>query len=234
MLTKDIGRAVVGLSRLGKGTWLKNVVIPRLRKAGRSIVVIDIDDEYTQEGRERDGTPLGDITHRVEAPDFEDWLVENKDEVFLRQGLELAIVPVSRMKDGAEVAEQVKAVLPWLADRGDVDVVLEEMGRWSEHATELTKAMAMGWLKEGVRPWFIAQNFRSIDIQTRSQVSEIYSFQQVDRADLRFLTDLCGRGFALEVAKLEPHNFRARNRREPDPALLAELAGMQPAQTKEK
>jgi|GEM_PF-3268519 len=225
-------RAVLGLTRHGKGQWLKTVIIPALLEAGFSVVCIDVDDEYSQHGKTRPTTSLGPLKHRVEAPDFENWLSANKD-TFLRKALSLSIVPVSRAQKGKELAEQIEAVLPWVKDRGGTHLVLEEVSRWGEYAEPLLQAVATGWLKEDVSPWFVAQGLSYLPLGMRRQLLEVYSFKQVDSADINFLATNCARPFALEVLNLDRHHFVARDRSEPDPSLLEELAAIRAARSKE-
>ncbi|MFY0576960.1 hypothetical protein ACN28S_23905 [Cystobacter fuscus] len=101
------------------------------------------------------------------------------ERLFRGPGLALSVVPVSRDDDDEELAAQVREVLPALKARGDVDVVFEELPRWASanaKVEKLLKVVATGWLKEGVRPWFVAQGYRYIPIDTRSQVTEVFTF----------------------------------------------------------
>lgn len=220
---------VAGMTRRGKSAWLKAWIQYLMRELPKvdpswGVVVFDVHDEHSRQGREREDCKLGCLPERLTVSAFLDAL-EQDDLVLLRERLFLAVVPEDPDLKPADVAAQALAIGPKLRDRGKLVVVWEELGYWAEcaDAVRVLHASAACWGKEGIVPVFSGQAIVDTPECVRKQWSRLVTAQQVKRSDVSFIRQQCGKAVAREVTQLPRLHYVTSDLTQPSPELLAEL-----------
>jgi hypothetical protein len=212
---------VAGMTRRGKSALLK-AWCAWLMKRGVRVVVIDVDDEYSPEGKDRgEECVLGPLRQRLTVGGF---LAEmERNPGFLnRKSLALALVPEDPDEDPEAVAEQVLSVGAHLRDAEPLVIIFEECGYWAEHAERLLHAAAARWGKRGHVPIFAGQRLTDVPAKARAQYSAVATGQQTKAHDLDFLQREAGAEVRRAVAILPRKRFVLANLDRARPEDLAE------------
>ncbi|WP_309887545.1 hypothetical protein [Archangium sp.] len=226
--TLDEVVAGVAMKRMGKGALKKRWMSFLLKAIAEcsyglderwGLVSIDIHDEDSQLGREREDCWLGPLTQRLTVAEFLE-RVDSDDLVLNREGLALSIVTEEPEIDPAGVADQVRQVLRYLRDRGFLFLFFDELGYWARFAETELHAVAAVWAKEGIVPFFWSQVIDDIPVQARKQLTHVVSGRQVKRSDLLFLRDQAGRPVAGTVYRLPKLHYVRADLTQPTPELL--------------
>jgi hypothetical protein len=220
---------VIGIPRHGKSRFVK-AWVRHLLARNLPVVAWDVHDEHSQAGRLRSRCELGGLRLRMTASEFLERVAS--EHFFLDARLALSIVP-DDPDDYEAVGAQFAEVAPWFKRRGSLYVVVEELGEWAEYAEKTLRAMATGWGKEGVVPFFISQEWVDFFPRLRNAITKVVSFKQTGRQAISFLRREIGPAFSEAVPFLERDAFRVADKLNPAAENIRDLLGADAAQPKE-
>lgn len=196
---------LLGMTGSGK-SYLFKQWLRVLMDAGRACFVIDVGDEYSERGNDREGTlKLGPLKTRLTVPEF--LAAHRKSSTFIRQkGASIAIVPTVT-DAGEKLAEHIKPVLSVLYARGKCVVGFDELQKYGSHlSAELYRAAGeLG--KDGVTPFFLSQYPGGVPEIVRKQVSSCVCADMGKASDRRMLASDFGDAFGNAVREVPPRTF---------------------------
>jgi hypothetical protein len=172
----------------------------KLMRGGQRLVVFDVCDEYSPQGRPDKDVKLGPVRDRVSFDEL-----TRHEEMLDAADLSLCVVPEG---DEHEVADQFCILAELVRNTGRVVLVAEEVGYWGEHATRKLNELATMARKDNVPLVLVAQRAMQVPKTSRTQTSTLNSGRQDDPADLDALAAVAGQAFALQVSRLGPFEFR--------------------------
>jgi hypothetical protein len=187
---------VVGKTGMGKSNYAKALCAEQM-ELGNRVVVFDVCDEYSGEGRATEHVKLGPLTQRCSV----DELILDPKSWLDRKDLALAVVPEG---DPEVIARDFEHASELIRHTGNLVFVVEEVGYFGEHCQERLKAVATMYRHHGIVAVFCAQRAVQIPLTARSQASQIVAFRQDEPADLQALDARINEDFAEQVSRLRP------------------------------
>jgi len=222
---------VVGKTGTGKSTLVKEA-IKAWNVQGVRVVVIDVCDEYSLEGKPRHGlTSEGTCRKRVTALEL-----SRNPELIKEARLSLAVVPPDT-NDPRSMARTALYVMDLVAKCGRPTVVVfDETGRWTNssagkecHAAGVRlAAFATADRKNGLAGVFVAQCATQIPSDVRRQCDEMWLFLQDYADDIEALGERIGEEKAAAVSRLpqfECITWRDSTHPQQHPPALRAIAG---------
>jgi hypothetical protein len=200
---------VVGMTRMGKSTWLKRW-LKYLMEQEVTVYVWDPAREYSRHGLRRERTPLGPLLTQVTVSEVLEKPEELRVVEFGAEAPAVAIVPddvrARRVDIAAGFAQAVPLILEH-APKGRVVLVVEECGllEGNRQAEELLQEIATTWGKEDLAAAFASQATSQVPDRCRRQWRKLVAFRQVDLNDRAALTRLVNSDFSQRAARLAPH-----------------------------
>jgi DNA helicase HerA-like ATPase len=192
---------VLGKTHTGKSTFAKAEVRALLRN--HRVIALDVTDEWSQQGRVREGVDLGPLLERMTVQQ----LCATPAKITAAR-LSLAVVPDAQTSQSAARAFELIVRLQKHSPRSVV-LVLDEAHVWAPYVTALyNDAATLGrhW-GGGMALISVSQRANRVPLTVRSQSSRIISFTQDEPADVEGLAAKTGRPFAEAAARLPPHAF---------------------------
>lgn len=174
---------VVGKTGSGKSRWVKGQCSEWM--GSHRLVVFDVCDEYSKFGRK--GEDLGPLSERCTVEE----LLADPKSYLDRRNVALAVVPSG---DPSEVGEDFRDVSNLVKHTGNLLLVIEEVGYFSEQPTahDRLKTVATMYRHHGVAVVFVSQRAIQVPKTARSQASAIIAFRQDEPDDLDALQNRCG------------------------------------------
>lgn len=192
---------VLGKTHTGKSTWAKREVSALL--SAHRIVALDVTDEWSQLGRDREGVDLGPLTARCTAAQ----LAKNPN-LLLAPRLALAVIPDAQTSASAARAFELICRLQKHSKKPLV-LVLDEAHTWARYCEALfCDAATLGrhW-GGGIALITISQRANRVPLTVRSQSSRIVTFLQDEPPDVEALALKTGPAFAEAASRLPSHEF---------------------------
>ncbi|MCY1003717.1 hypothetical protein OWM54_41895 [Myxococcus sp. MISCRS1] len=188
---------LLGMTGSGK-SYLFKQWLGALQSEGRACFVLDIGDEYSQQGNSRGGTlQLGPLRQRLTVPQFLERAARDP-RLVLSRSASIAIVPT--VQDAGEaLAEHIRPVLRFIYGRGNCVLGFDELQKYGgQLAPELYRAAGeLG--KDGVTPFFLSQYPGGVPEIVRKQVSTCIAAEMGKDSDRRMLANDFGDPFAAAL-----------------------------------